>query len=181
MRDKTKHKNKRKHRKKRARSPSSSSSSSGSSARGSRTPPPTKTRKRSKVPRTNEAQTVSTNSVTLHNIIPDFDPLKDNVWSWLNVIDSYASTFSWNDHMIRYQALNKLKGSAKIWYESLLRNNHAWTTWLWKDWKEKIANTFTISRNMFELLKDIIDRKPIDNQSLYDFFFEQKSRIDSLC
>lgn len=71
-------------------------------------------------------------------MIPDFDPLNDNVTSWLKVIASYASTFSWTVSVIRYQALNKLKGSAKIRYESLLRNDHMWTAWLWKDWKKRL-------------------------------------------
>lgn len=161
--------------KKRARSSSSSSSSSGTP----RMPSPPR-RKRSKVSRKADTETVSTSAITLHNMIPEFDPLKDNVCSWINIIESYASTFSWSDGMIRYQALNKLKGSAKTWYDSLLRNDHLWTVWAWKDWKEKISLTFRIQRNMFELLKEIVDKKPIDNQSLYCFFFEQKSKIDSL-
>lgn len=70
----------------------------------------------------------STGTNTLHNMIPEFNPLIDNATSWVDVIESYASTFAWSDSMIRYQALNKLKGSAKMWYDSLLRNNHSWTT-----------------------------------------------------
>jgi hypothetical protein len=34
---------------------------------------------------------------------------------------------------------------------------------------------------MFELLREIIDRKPVENQSLYDFYFEQKAKLDGLC
>lgn len=184
MGNKGKRKSERKHRKKRARSSSSSSSSSTSSRSGLQTPSlPPRARKRLKVSHTNDAGIVSTTSsnITLNNMIPDFDPLTDNISAWLNIIQSYAVTFSWNDSMIRYQALNKLKGSAKIWYDSLLRTEHAWTTWLWVDWKKKISSTFTVKRNMFELLRELIDRKPLENQSLYDFYFEQKAKIDGLC
>lgn len=183
MGHKRKRKTKNKYNRKRARVSSTSSRSTRSSSSEdsrSRTPPLTASRKRSKVSHMNDAINVSTINSTLHNMIPDFEPLRDNVVSWLNVIESNASTFSWTDSMIRYQALNKLKGSAKVWYESLLRNDYSWTNWLWKDWKQKISNAFRVKRNMFELLKDIIDRKPVENQSLYDFFFEQKAKIDSL-
>lgn len=113
-------------------------------------------------------------------MIPEFDPLKDNVEAWLNIIKSYASTFGWSDSMIRYQALNKLKGSAKIWYDSLLRTSSDWTKWIWADWSKIIATSFQIKRNMYELLKDVIERKPTINQSLYEFFFDQKCKIDRL-
>lgn len=82
------------------------------------------------------------------------------------MIESYASTFTWSDSMTRYQALNKLKASAKVWYESIVRNSQVWTAWLWKDWVEKISSTFRVKRNMFELLREIIDGKPVKNQSL---------------
>lgn len=166
-------KHKKRHERKRARSSSSDSSSAG-------TPAPQPPGNRKKVSGNNNPGTVSTNTTNLHSMIPEFDPLSDNVVSWLNVIESYSSTFSWNDSMIRYQALNKLKGSAKIWYDSLLRNDHNWTKWTWKDWKQQIMTTFQVKRNMFELLKEIIENKPYDNQSLYTFFFEQKSKLDSL-
>lgn len=179
MGHKKKRRNKRKYGKYRARSPSTSTSSSSESSDGGSTPPLPRKRKKVKVSQTNDA-TVSTNA-PLHNMIPYFDPLTDDVMSWLKVIESHASTFSWTDSMTRYQALNKLKGSAKVWYDSLLRSNHTWTTWVWKDWMERLSNTFRVKRNMFDLLKNIIDCKPVENQSLYDFFFEQKSKIDSLC
>ncbi|KAG7304531.1 hypothetical protein JYU34_011480 [Plutella xylostella] len=151
-----------------------SSSSSSSSATPS--PPPPKRKRKVKAP-----ENVSTQSITLNSMIPEFNPLTDNVTSWLNIIKSYSTTFSWTDSMVRYQALNKLKGSAKIWYDSLLRTNNDWTTWVWADWEKKIATTFQIRRNMFQLLKEILDNKPFENQSLYEFFFEQKCKIDRLC
>lgn len=137
-------------------------------------------RKSTKVKPRSKGEIVSTSTNTLHTMIPEFDPLTDNVLSWINVIESYASTFAWSDSMIRYQALNKLKGSAKMWYDSLLRNDHSWTTWVWKDWRKIILTTFQIKRNMFDLIKEIIDKKPIENQSLYEFFFQQKAKIDAL-
>lgn len=102
----------------------STSSSSSSSAKSPSSPP----RRKEKVSgRTKEI--VSTNSITLNSIIPDFDPLRDDVNAWLNIIQSYAKTFTWSDETIRYQALNKLRGSAKVWYDSLLRTEERWPSW----------------------------------------------------
>lgn len=113
-------------------------------------------------------------------MIPEFDPSVHKVDSWLSIVQTYALTFSWSDRVICYQALNKLKGSAKIWYDSLLRTNFSWPTWEWSNWKSIIASTFRVQRNMFDILKDIIDKKPANSQSLYEFYFEQKGKIDSL-
>lgn len=157
----------------RKRSKRSRARSTSSSSRA-RTPSPP--RKRNKVSR-KDTEAVS----TLNNIIPDFDPLEDNINAWLNIIKSYAQTFAWSDETTRFQALNKLKGPAKVWYDSLLRTDVQWPLWQWKDWKSKLLATFQIQRNMFELLKDIVERKPVDNQSLYEFYFEQKCKIDRLC
>ncbi|XP_063635180.1 uncharacterized protein LOC134805918 [Cydia splendana] len=183
-----KHKKKsRKH--KRARSVSSSSTVRSSDSESARTPsplPPQRKKSRkldrsSKPLRINGPETVSHNNTpTLYNIIPEFDPLKDDINAWLRVIQSYASTFSWSDEITRYQALNKLKGSAKVWYDSLLRTDHQWPSWKWSDWHNRLSVSFQIQRNMFELLKEIIERKPAENQSLYEFYFDQKCKIDRL-
>lgn len=122
----------------------------------------------------------NTNALTLNSIIPEFDPLKDDINAWLNIIKSYAKTFTWSDEMIRYQALNKLRGSAKVWYDSLLRTDNQWPSWKWNDWKAKLSSSFQIRRNMYELLKEIIEKKPTENQSLYEFYFDQKCKIDRL-
>lgn len=182
---------KRKSRKRiRARSSSSSSSTSSTSTKTPSPPPPrrrkTTSRSGRQTSKPNTARTKGTdtvsqaNSITLNNIIPEFDPLKDDIDAWLSIIKSYANTFSWSDETTRYQALNKLKGPAKTWYDSLLRSNNQWPTWNWFDWCTKLSGSFQIQRNMFELLKEVIERKPSENQSLYEFYFDQKCRIDRL-
>ncbi|XP_063373334.1 uncharacterized protein LOC134661274 [Cydia amplana] len=167
----------------RARSTSTSSSSSGRTRTPS--PPPKQTRKekkKTKVSRKADTSTVSTDkaSTVVNNIIPEFDPLRDDIGAWLNIIQSYAKTFSWSDGVVKFQALNKLKGSAKTWYDSLLRTEQEWPSWRWADWRRRLASSFQIRRDMFQLLKEVVDKKPTDNQSLYEFYFEQKSKIDRL-
>lgn len=79
-----------------------------------------------------------------------------------------------------FQAVNKLRGTAKQWYDSFVKNESCWAAWKWKEWRDKISFTFQIRRNMHSLFRDVLDCKPIQGQSLYEYYFEQKSKIDKL-
>lgn len=122
---------------------------------------------------------MSQNAV-LSSVIPEFDPLVDNIDMWLNVVDANSRAFGWSDNMTKYQALQKLRNTAKTWLDSLQKTEVKWTTWRWKQWRDTLSDTFQIKQNMFVLLKQLIESKPLPNQSLYEFFFEQKGRIDKL-
>ncbi|CAH2219626.1 jg398 [Pararge aegeria aegeria] len=99
---------------------------------------------------------------------------------WLNVVEANAISFGWADEVVKYQALQKLRNTAKTWYDSLQKNETRWTSWKWKDWRNTLSDTFQIKRNTFLLLKQLLDTKPNDGQSLYEFYFQQKSKIDRL-
>lgn len=170
---------KRKRTRRRASSSSSSPSTSASSRSTSSDSSRDRRRKRRKKNRRKQPQTVSQN-VILSSVIPEFDPLVDNIDMWLNVVDANSRAFGWADNMIKYQALQKLRNTAKTWLDSLQKNDTNWTTWEWKQWRDTLSDTFQINRNMYSLIKQLIEAKPGPNQSLYEFFFEQKGRIDKL-
>lgn len=153
---------------------SSSSSSSDSSSSSS-----DRDRRRRHKRRRRGSPTVSQSAV-LSSVIPEFDPLVDNIDMWINVVEANAKAFGWSDNMIRYQALQKLRNTAKTWLDSLQKNETRWTTWRWRQWRDKLSDTFQIKRDMFTHLKQLIDAKPLPNQSLYEFFFLQKAKIDRL-
>lgn len=122
---------------------------------------------------------MSQNAV-LSSVIPEFDPLVDDIDMWINVVEANARSFGWSDSMIKYQALQKLRNTAKTWLDSLQKNETKWTSWKWKQWRDVLSDTFQIKRNMFNLLKQLVDAKPVPNQSLYEFYFNQKGKIDQL-
>ncbi|CAH2208238.1 jg19762, partial [Pararge aegeria aegeria] len=99
---------------------------------------------------------------------------------WINVVESNARAFGWSDNMTKYQALQKLRKTAKIWLDSLQKYETSWTKWKWRQWRDTLSDTFRVSRNMFNSLKELIDTNPSLNQSLYELYFEQKSKIDRL-
>lgn len=99
---------------------------------------------------------------------------------WINVVEANAKAFGWSDRIVKYQALQKLRNTAQTWYNSLQKNETRWTTWKWKQWRDTLLDTFQTHRNMYSMLKELMQVKPIENQSLYEFYFQQKSRIDRL-
>lgn len=165
---------------KRRRSPSTSSSSSESSSSSSSSTSSSDRRRHRKSRRTRRASPAVSQNVVLSSVIPEFDPLVDDIQMWINVVEANARAFSWSDRVLQYQALQKLRNTAKTWYDSLQKNETRWTNWKWKDWRNTLLDTFQIKRNMFSLLKDLIQIKPTHGQSLYEFYFQQKSRIDKM-
>jgi hypothetical protein len=119
-------------------------------------------------------------NVVLSSVIPEYDPLVDNIDMWLNVVQANARAFGWSDNMIKYQALQKLRKSAKTWLDSLQKNETRWTSWRWRQWRNTLSDTFQTKRCMYSLIKQLVDTKPLPNQSLYEFFFQQKGKIDRL-
>ncbi|XP_047986393.1 uncharacterized protein LOC125242216 [Leguminivora glycinivorella] len=172
----------RRHAKKRDTSSSSSvsstSSSSSSDSATSSSSSEHASRKRRKRGR-KRSPTVSQN-VVLSSVIPEYDPLVDDIDMWLNVVQANASAFGWSDNMVKYQALQKLRNSAKTWLDSLQKNETRWTSWKWRQWRKTLSDTFQTKRCMFNLLKQLVDTKPLPNQSLYEFFFQKKGKIDRL-
>lgn len=164
---------------KRRREPSTSSSARTPSRSSSTESSSSSEHDRRRKKRRKRSPTVSQN-VVLSSVIPEFDPLVDDVDMWINVLEANARAFGWSDSMIKYQGLQKLRNTAKTWLDSLQKNETSWTSWRWKHWRERLSNTFQTKRNMYTLLKQLVETKPCPNQSLYEFYFQQKGKIDRL-
>ncbi|XP_053619325.2 uncharacterized protein LOC128680304, partial [Plodia interpunctella] len=170
---------KRNSRRRRRRETSSSSSTSSAATSTSSSSSEDRHRRLKRARRSRKSPTVRHNVIT-SSVIPEFDPLVDDIYMWTNVVEANARTFGWSDKEIKYQALQKLKNTAKLWYDSLQKNRTSWTSWKWKDWRIILIETFETKRNMYCMLKELMEVKPKDGQSLYEFYFQQKSKIDRL-
>lgn len=171
---------KRNHKSRRQRDPSSSSSSTSTSSSSSSSSDRSRRRPRRKSKKSRRSTGTVSQNVILASVIPEFDPLVDNVNMWINVVEANAHAFGWSDQMMIYQALQKLRNTAKTWYDSLQKNHTSWTAWKWQEWRATLLETFQIKRNMHSMLKTLIEMKPYDGQSLYEFYFQQKNQIDRL-
>ncbi|KAK4886182.1 hypothetical protein RN001_002453 [Aquatica leii] len=177
-----------KKRSKRVRSTSSSSSSSNRDA--SRTIPRHKRHRHAKSQRNkNVSDNISSYqsynayfnpNITLSNIIPEFDPKSIDIDDWLDILQHNAQIHKWSENFIVYQALNKLKGTAKAWYDSYIENEMGWSKLTWAQWMLILKNTFKTNRNAYKLLTDITNHKPTEGCSLYDFHFAHLAKINKL-
>ncbi|KAK4875708.1 hypothetical protein RN001_012130 [Aquatica leii] len=177
-----------KKRSKRVRSTSSSSSSSNRDA--SRTIPRHKRHIHAKSQRNkNVSDNISSYqsynayfnpNITLSNIIPEFDPKSIDIDDWLDILQHNAQIHKWSENFIVYQALNKLKGTAKAWYDIYIENEMGWSKLTWAQWMLILKNTFKTNRNAYKLLTDITNHKPTEGCSLYDFHFAHLAKINKL-
>lgn len=99
---------------------------------------------------------------------------------WIEIVQYNANIYQWPDNITIFQALNKLKGTAKMWYDSYVESELGWSQYTWSKWKSILISTFQSKRNAFKLLMDIVNHKPTEGCSLYDFYFEHLSIINKL-
>lgn len=107
--------------------------------------------------------------------IPEFDPFKDDVLVWTKKVDEHADIYKWEDKYISHLAINKLKGSAKIWFQSLREIPRTWN-----DWKNILVKTFPPSRDLCTMMTHILMFRPKENQNLFEYCFEKLSLIRRL-
>lgn len=108
----------------RHRSPSSSSSTSSEkdyNIRGKH-----KRQKKSYIVQPAETIAVST-------VIPDFDPKFKDIKDWIEIIQYNANIYHWSDTGTIFQALSKLKGTAKMWYDSFIESELGWSQFTWEE------------------------------------------------
>ncbi|XP_023310293.1 PTB domain-containing adapter protein ced-6-like [Anoplophora glabripennis] len=139
---------------KRQRSPSSSSStSSDDDYRGQRN---YKQQKKKSKSRSNVSHTPpiiqphsaqSSQFIAVSNIIPDFDPKFRDINDWIEIIQFNAISYHWSDTTIIFQALSKLKGTAKTWYDGFIESELGWSRFTWAEWKDVLISTFQSNRD----------------------------------
>lgn len=110
-------------------------------------------------------------------LLGEFDPSTGvlGINDWLNRVNQCAKMYHWDDMTIVYLALGKLKGLARLWYESL--NN---TQYSWAQWQELLKNTFPQKTNFGHAFHDAAAYKARFGQDLYDYCFQKVSKLNKL-
>nr|CAH7760265.1 unnamed protein product [Callosobruchus chinensis] len=171
------------HKSRRKRKRSSSTSSSSSSTGGNENVARGRQR-RQKVSSTPVGSasltTQSYNVQPVSNIIPEFDPKLKDIEDWIEIIQYNANIYQWSDSTITFQALSKLQGTAKMWYDSYIESELGWSQFTWERWKGILVATFKSNRDCYKLFMDLVNHKPASGCALYDFYFEHLSKINKL-
>ncbi|CAH2008799.1 unnamed protein product [Acanthoscelides obtectus] len=155
----------RKSRKRSRREPSSSSTTSSSSGSSSNSNGHKHKRSRCKSRETVSSEHYSTftradQGIHISMVIPEFDPKINDISEWLEVIKYNADIYKWPDSLIKCHALNKLKGTAKTWYDSFIQGDLGWSSYAWGQWEDILKNTFQSTRNAYQLLMEMVNHRP---------------------
>lgn len=103
-----------------------------------------------------------------------------DVADWIEIIIHNAKTHKWPDSFTISQALNKLKGTAKTWYDTFIQSEKGWSRLTWANWKKLLLSTFQSNRNIHELFMEVVNHKPNEGCSLYDFHFQHLAILNKL-
>nr|CAI5866723.1 unnamed protein product [Callosobruchus analis] len=104
--------------------------------------------------------TQSYNVQPVSNIIPEFDPKLKDIEDWIEIIKYNANIYQWSDSTITFQALSKLQGTAKMWYDSYIESELGWSQFTWERWKGILVATFKSNRDCYKLFMDLVNHKP---------------------
>ncbi|KAJ3641384.1 hypothetical protein Zmor_027894 [Zophobas morio] len=61
--------------------------------------------------------------------IPNFNPADDDVEMWLSKLDDYRELYGWDEKYVCHIAVNKFRGSAETWYQTLHTVPKTWGEW----------------------------------------------------
>lgn len=71
--------------------------------------------------------------IAVSNIIPDFNPKFRHINECIEISQYNANSYHWSDTTIIFQALSKLKGTAKTWYDGFIESELGWSRFTWRE------------------------------------------------
>ena len=104
--------------------------------------------------------------------VPNFNPADDDVEMWLSKLEDYRELYGWDEKYVCHIAVNKFRGSAETWYQTL----HT-VPKTWGEWKSLLANTFPPSRDLHALMTDMLRFRHRPGQNLFEYSFQKLAKI----
>ncbi|KAH6941793.1 hypothetical protein HPB50_023599 [Hyalomma asiaticum] len=89
-------------------------------------------------------------------LVPLFGPTSldsPTVDTWIRRVDDLAEVYRWTDRVTSCNALARLDGPAKMWYDSLQSVNKTWP-----EWKAELKRAFPTTAGMQRLHREMEDR-----------------------
>ncbi|XP_073820415.1 uncharacterized protein [Musca autumnalis] len=119
-------------------------------------------------------QTSSINSSP--QCIPEFEPgmMNLSVSTWIRKIEQIGELHGWNNNYKIYVMQSRLKGLAKHWFENL--NDYMKT---WDEWKVFLVQSFPEHQDFAEILKRLVNRKKLPDESMARYYYDKKVLIDA--
>lgn len=101
------------------------------------------------------------------DLIPIFEPGKIScvtATQWVQKVNSVAEAYAWDDPMIILQAVSKLKGAARSWYDST-------TIATWLEMQRQIIISFPTGKDDSDIHLELMKRRKLRNESYEEYFY----------
>ncbi|XP_063635182.1 uncharacterized protein LOC134805922 [Cydia splendana] len=104
------------------------------------------------------------------NAIPEFDPdsRAQNIDIWLRKVNECALIYEWTDRQTSHCATQRLRGTAKSWYNSQPSLDFSCI-----EWQQKLRRAFPVDDNFALLLEEMFGRKTDPEESLRSYFYDK--------
>lgn len=107
-------------------------------------------------------------------LVPLFDPTSSDsptVDAWIRRVDDLAEVYRWSDRLTSCNALARLDGPAKMWYDSLQSVNKTWP-----EWKVELKRAFPTTSGMQRLHRDMEDRIYRRGEPIESYYYDKLAK-----
>ncbi|KAH6933018.1 hypothetical protein HPB50_011561 [Hyalomma asiaticum] len=107
-------------------------------------------------------------------LVPLFDPTSSDsptVDAWIRRVDDLAEVYRWTDRVTSCNALARLDGPAKMWYDSLQSVNKTWP-----EWKAELKRAFPTTAGMQRLHREMEDRIYKRGEPIEAYYYDKLAK-----
>lgn len=104
------------------------------------------------------------------DLIPEFIPGKKHSLTaihWIQKVDKIAESYKWNGGTVLLQAVAKLKGAARTWYDGFGLNLDTW-----EKLREGMIEAFPNNQDESDIHQELMQRKKYKTESYEEYFYE---------
>lgn len=103
-------------------------------------------------------------------IVSRFDPDEPeaDITRWLETIEHLARAYGWSDEEKTSILRNRLRGSAKTWFDRRNVDDHPWA-----EWKAKLNGAFPKRRDFADMLEEMVNRHKRAGETMTAYFHKK--------
>jgi len=109
-------------------------------------------------------------------VVPEFDPVHGTITieKWIDKVEEYAILYEWDDVAIQHFALTKLAGVARLWRDSLPREERTWLQWV----PLLKANFPSTNEDILRIKLDAQNFTRKTGQNMIEYFYQKLSKCN---
>ncbi|XP_077534640.1 uncharacterized protein LOC144146572 [Haemaphysalis longicornis] len=107
-------------------------------------------------------------------LVPSFDPLSSGcstVDTWIRRVDDLADIYGWSVRLTSCNALCRLEGPAKTWYDSLSSVDKTWV-----QWKDELKRAFPSTSGMQRLHREMEARCRKRGEPIESYYYDKLAK-----